>query len=30
MYRESIDCIGEYGLCIRRVWTVYWESMDCV
>ncbi len=31
MYKESMDCVyGEYGLCIRRVWTVYKESMDCV
>ncbi len=24
-----MDCVkGEYGLCIRRVWTVYKESMN--
>ncbi len=31
MYKENMDWVkGEYGLCIRRVWTVYKESMDCV
>ncbi len=31
MYKESMDCVqGEYGPCIRRLWTVYKESMECI
>ncbi len=31
VYTESMDCVyGEYGLCIRRVWTVYGEYGLCI